>query len=469
LSEEKLFAVFEYCLNTLVTASAKNIAEIVQQQNALDTNELQILLKLSETIFKNFSRSEIVKPFVISLIGYFDSVSNFSTNKWLVFEFLCKEFYENDNLMNSEYDNMFLGFYKKLFKYCITYEKEKKERLEYLIDWFRKIIIRRGKSQKILLNLLENEFINMINALDFESKDVTDSCKKKLLELLFWLPKINRYLFSKLSILILNKKLSIFNTNQILEILKTRLETSGTDFPFDQSDYLMFMMSLFNGSSGFDLTNNSLALNGENFIIDTPKFKKHKILCKHLEEFFSSHKNSDLLIETLLSSSLHVFVSLPVIPCSTLYGTLSLVSKLESFESSPQFYNKIIDWLYISSFWLINKIQSTQNNQIGTVEMIEDVNQCLNATQLKLERIFEKNSKLLNDLVTKTVTNLLVTNNLEQKRKSFILVNFFLAKFSSSLKLSQECLFQAFNTHQKAFNNSNYPWWFEFSTLLKSM
>ena len=60
---------------------------------------------------------------------------------------------------------MFLGFYKKLFKYCITYEKEKKERLEYLIDWFRKIIIRRGKSQKILLNLLENEFINMINAL----------------------------------------------------------------------------------------------------------------------------------------------------------------------------------------------------------------------------------------------------------------------------------------------------------------
>jgi hypothetical protein len=57
--------------------------------------------------------------------------------------------------------------------------------------------------------------------LDFESKEVTDSAKKKLLELLYWLPKINRYLFSKLSILILTKKISIINTNQILDILKT--------------------------------------------------------------------------------------------------------------------------------------------------------------------------------------------------------------------------------------------------------
>jgi hypothetical protein len=86
------------------------------------------------------------------------------------------------------------------------------------------LIIRRGKSHNILLNLLENEYINMINALDFESSEISDSCKKKLLELLFWLPRINRYLFSKLSILILCKKLSIFNANQILSILKMRLD-----------------------------------------------------------------------------------------------------------------------------------------------------------------------------------------------------------------------------------------------------
>lgn len=58
--------------------------------------------------------------------------------------------------------------------------------------------------------------------LDFESKQVTEACKKKLLELIYWLPKINRFLFTKLSILILKKNLSIVNTNQILGILKTR-------------------------------------------------------------------------------------------------------------------------------------------------------------------------------------------------------------------------------------------------------
>lgn len=84
--------------------------------------------------------------------------------------------------------------------------------------------------------------------IDFQSDEIKDSCKKKLLELLYWLPRINRYLFSKLSILILSKKLSIYNTNQILGILHMKLELKDSLNTFDQSDYLMFLMSLFNGS-----------------------------------------------------------------------------------------------------------------------------------------------------------------------------------------------------------------------------
>lgn len=47
----------------------------------------------------------------------------------------------------------------------MAYEKEKKDRLEQLINCFRKVIIRKEKSQKLVLTLLENEYINMINAL----------------------------------------------------------------------------------------------------------------------------------------------------------------------------------------------------------------------------------------------------------------------------------------------------------------
>jgi hypothetical protein len=173
------------------------------------------------------------------------------------------------------------------------------------------------------------------------------------------------------------------------------------------------------------------------------------VLCKHLEEYFGSHKNSDLLIEILLSTSLPVLTNLHTVPCSTLYGSLSLISKLEKFDGSPLLYNTIIEWLFKLLFWLINKIQSNQNNQVGTIDMIDDINQCLNEIQSKVEHILRKNSQLMNDLVSKIcLTGFAMPNSLELKRKSFILVNFFLARFSSSLKKSQECLFQVFYINQ---------------------
>ncbi len=60
---------------------------------------------------------------------------------------------------------MFVSFFKKIFAYCISYEKERKNKLEPLIDWIRKLLIKKEKSQVVILNLLEDEYINMLNAL----------------------------------------------------------------------------------------------------------------------------------------------------------------------------------------------------------------------------------------------------------------------------------------------------------------
>ncbi len=57
-------------------------------------NELVTVLNMSEAIFNNFKNSNIVRPF----LAYFEHVSKFSHNKWLVFQYLCKQSYENDNL-----------------------------------------------------------------------------------------------------------------------------------------------------------------------------------------------------------------------------------------------------------------------------------------------------------------------------------------------------------------------------------
>ena len=80
-----------------------------------------------------------------------------------------------------------------------------------------------------LLNALGNyqrdgkNFYNFCLNLDFEEEKINDECKKKLLELIYLLPKINNYLFTKLAILIINKKISFTCINQILGIIKIRL------------------------------------------------------------------------------------------------------------------------------------------------------------------------------------------------------------------------------------------------------
>ncbi len=142
---------------------------------------------------------------------------------------------------------------------------------------------------------------------------MSEACKKKLLELVFWLPKVNRFLFTKLAILVLKKSLSAVNTNQVLGILKLRLDhaTSSNEPAFDHCDYLMFLTCLFNGASGFDLMSTLPATpDSEFFSLDCARFRQHLALCKHLENFVASHKDNENIVALILSSTIPIFVKL---------------------------------------------------------------------------------------------------------------------------------------------------------------
>ena len=125
--------------------------------------ELETLLKISEAIFINFARTEIITPFLVSLVQYFEQASRHSANKWAVFEFLCRQFSENQNL--APFNNTFVKFYRKSYKFCMDYAKDKKPKLDTLIDWIRRLVIAKGKTQKHVLTILEDEYINLLNAI----------------------------------------------------------------------------------------------------------------------------------------------------------------------------------------------------------------------------------------------------------------------------------------------------------------
>lgn len=55
LSDEMLISIFGYCLNSLDTNK-----ENTSNQNKITVNELQTILKLAETIFKNFTRTGLL-------------------------------------------------------------------------------------------------------------------------------------------------------------------------------------------------------------------------------------------------------------------------------------------------------------------------------------------------------------------------------------------------------------------------
>jgi len=74
----------------------------------------------------------------------------------------------------------------------------------------------------------------------------------------------------------------------------------------------MFLTCLFNGSSGFDLMNSLSTSNTvkEPFSLDTEKLQQHIVLCKHLEDFVASHKESGNIVVSILASTVPIFVKL---------------------------------------------------------------------------------------------------------------------------------------------------------------
>lgn len=59
--------------------------------------------------------------------------------------------------------------------------------------------------------------------------------------------------------------------------MNLRLESNA----FDQSDYLMFVMNLFNGYSGFDIVNiDQVTKVNDQFIVDYDRFKGQLKLCE---------------------------------------------------------------------------------------------------------------------------------------------------------------------------------------------
>ncbi len=49
--------------------------------------------------------------------------------------------------MFSSYDSIFVAFFRKVFAYCVAYAKEKKEKLETLLDWLRRLVIRKKRER----------------------------------------------------------------------------------------------------------------------------------------------------------------------------------------------------------------------------------------------------------------------------------------------------------------------------------
>ena len=90
-----------------------------------------------------------------------------------------------------------------------------------------------------------------------------------------------------------------------------------------------------------------------------------------------------------------------------MYGSLCLLSKINDLTSLNQTYVTIVEWLMRSFFWLLNKIHTVQTNQLGTIETVEDSLKCLEHILIKTEYLFQKNPKLINDIILKISSSLM--------------------------------------------------------------
>jgi hypothetical protein len=322
-----------------------------------------------------------------------------------------------------------------------------------------------------MLSQLENEYINILNSVDFTTDAAAaadESSQKKILELIYWLPRVNRYLLTKLSILILNGKLSAFQTNQVVFILKERLDSDA----FDHSDYLMFLVTLFNGYSGFDVLNAGQLVGNvsyDQFIVDHTRFESQVKLFQHLEPFLSSHNNCDLLLDTLISTTVPVLLRVQNRYLSTLYGTLSLISQVDDINILSSSYHIILEWLSQSFYWLISKSYASQETATTTTTQQQKDFNCISTTLNKCLKIFNKNKIILNDIVPYLTALSRQADTIDDIKMTFVVINFLISKYSTSLKQARQFLADLANSCRDIPNIKKYLWWNEFQNLFKTI
>ena len=184
---------------------------------------------------------------------------------------------------------------------------------------------------------------------------------------------------------------------------------------------------------------------------------------------------------------MHEKNSLQSVSCSTLYGSLSLLTRLTDVSALESIYSDLVAWTVNALFWVLNKIQLVRASQIGTREAVESELDCLNKIINKTDTIYQKHTKLLNDsinqiaamlqmsiknflksiLVVNKIVVCLKGNNLETLRKMFVVLNYLIGKYHPLLTPSFQQFTDIYKKYEE-FNSTGYIWWHEFCNLLKT-
>jgi hypothetical protein len=141
---------------------------------------------------------------------------------------------------------------------------------------------------------------------------------------------------------------------------------------------------------------------------------------KHFEDFISSHKQCDSIIDVLLSTSLPILVGGKTvliwvfflniynwfnykngsnyIYCSTLYGNLCLISSINNLDDISSNYDQILALTANALYWLMNKsfdLKAAYETSLN--ESIKVDQDCLNKIIGKIMNIYQKHERLLVD------------------------------------------------------------------------
>jgi hypothetical protein len=69
-------------------------------------------------------------------------------------------------------------------------------------------------------------------------------------------------------------------------------------------------------------------------------------------------------------------------------------------DAAPDVLNSLVNWQTNAQFWLLNRLQLVQLNQLGTRDQVEEELYCLGVILAKMEQIYRKNSKFLGACVS---------------------------------------------------------------------